>query len=360
MKELSIEEKAKRYDEAVEKLRSLHDNYDTVSTLIDIKEELDHIFPELKESEDEKIRKEILNFVRGLLECHDKPNAERDERYESWIAWLERQDEQKSIKAHNVCDFCEERYGCVSHCSVKLTEKQNPADKVEPKFHEGEWITNGDYTWHIVSVTYLDYILRSQDGNTVDDTISYVDEHFHSFTIQDAKYGDVLVTKNKNIFIFKSISGCTIYDYCGLYFGKFESSSAAVNGIAAEQLPIDYVPATKEQREFLFQKMKEAGYEWDDEQKQLKKIKQKPAWSEDDKYNHNIILYLLNNECVGGVDKRIAIEWFKSLKDRYTWKPSEEQMKALEIAIRCGIQLGIWEEDALKSLVEQLNKLREE
>ena len=67
MKELSIEEKAKRYDEAIEKLRSLHDDYDTVNTLIDIKEELEHIFPELKESrEDEMIRviKEvILNSV---------------------------------------------------------------------------------------------------------------------------------------------------------------------------------------------------------------------------------------------------------------------------------------------------------
>lgn len=40
MKELSIEEKARRYDEAIEKLRSLHDDYDTVSMLIDIKKNL--------------------------------------------------------------------------------------------------------------------------------------------------------------------------------------------------------------------------------------------------------------------------------------------------------------------------------
>ena len=33
-----------------------------------------------------------------------------------------------------------------------------------------------------------------------------------------------------------------------------------------------YVPATKEQRDFLFRKMKEAGYEWDATKKQLKKL----------------------------------------------------------------------------------------
>lgn len=38
-----------------------------------------------------------------------------------------------------------------------------------------------------------------------------------------------------------------------------------------------FTPATKEQRDLLFQKMKEGGYEWDAEKKELKKIeKQKP------------------------------------------------------------------------------------
>ena len=37
-------------------------------------------------------------------------------------------------------------------------------------------------------------------------------------------------------------------------------------------------PATKEQRDTLFAKMKEAGYIWDAEKKELKKIEQKSAW----------------------------------------------------------------------------------
>ena len=33
-----------------------------------------------------------------------------------------------------------------------------------------------------------------------------------------------------------------------------------------------FTPATKEQRDFLFQKMKDAGYEWDEDKKELKKL----------------------------------------------------------------------------------------
>ena len=51
-----------------------------------------------------------------------------------------------------------------------------------------------------------------------------------------------------------------------------------------------------------------------------------------------------------------------TLRDNYKkcnsrWKPSEEQIKALGIAIRCGIQLGTWEEDTLNSLRNDLKKL---
>jgi len=64
--------------------------------------------------------------------------------------------------------------------------------------------------------------------------------------------------------------------------------------------------------------------------------------------------------CWRGVDKHTVLSALHSLKPQNTLKPSDEQMKALDIAIRCGIQLGTWEEKALKELREQLKKLREE
>ncbi len=50
---MNTEEKARAYDETVKKLRKFYRDYDTVSCLIDVKEELANLFPELKESESE-------------------------------------------------------------------------------------------------------------------------------------------------------------------------------------------------------------------------------------------------------------------------------------------------------------------
>ena len=90
MKELSIEEKAKAYDEAFEKLRSLHDDYDNVSTLIDIKEELENIFPELQKSKDERIKEAIIATI------HLYYGEPLEDEAKEMIAWIEKQGEQKT------------------------------------------------------------------------------------------------------------------------------------------------------------------------------------------------------------------------------------------------------------------------
>ena len=63
MKELSIEQKAKNYDKALEKARQLC-AYPTTKPFIS---DLQDIFPELKEPENDRIRKAIINEI-SLLE----------------------------------------------------------------------------------------------------------------------------------------------------------------------------------------------------------------------------------------------------------------------------------------------------
>ena len=77
MKELSIEQKAKAYDEA---LKVLH-KYDGANIMFSqsLKEEM---FPELKESEDEKTRAEIIRFIQ--MEVENKIVVNK------WLAWLEK------------------------------------------------------------------------------------------------------------------------------------------------------------------------------------------------------------------------------------------------------------------------------
>ena len=85
MKELSIEEKAKRYDELKVTAQELeHDGCFDKITLFDL-------FPELKESEDERIRKVLV----GWIKCEPLSSFEKGFSQEQILAWLEKQGEQK-------------------------------------------------------------------------------------------------------------------------------------------------------------------------------------------------------------------------------------------------------------------------
>lgn len=88
---------------------------------------------------------------------------------------------------------------------------------------------------------------------------------------------------------------------------------------------------------------------------QKEQKEQKPTeWSEEDKHCiHQLILFCEN--CMQQDSEAIRCStWLKSLRPQPHWKPSEEQIKVLDIAIRCGIQLGTWEEDILRSLLNDL------
>ena len=82
MKELSIEEKAKRYDEAIERAKSLID-FCSDSEL----KTLEYVFHELKESEDEKIRKELIRAFNSLNTLETWNGIKRTDI----LTWLEKQ-----------------------------------------------------------------------------------------------------------------------------------------------------------------------------------------------------------------------------------------------------------------------------
>ena len=83
MKELSIEEKAKAYDEALVRASKLRVQkpFDTVSQM------MEHVFPELKEPEDERIRKAIITF----FESEDDNTTYALVPKKDILAWLEKQ-----------------------------------------------------------------------------------------------------------------------------------------------------------------------------------------------------------------------------------------------------------------------------
>ena len=180
MKELTIKEKARAYDEAIERAKGVIEQNPLMEYL---KKGIEYIFPELKESEDEKIRKAIIEHFEG---SHSSMYPYKGFTKEQIIAWLEKHGEK------------------------------NYTEKVEPKFKVGDWVvreldntcyqikkcilnvTNNKYGYDLTSGGYI----SSQDAN-----------FYHLWTISDAKAGDVLVSGDV-IFILNKIHGVWVNCLC--------------------------------------------------------------------------------------------------------------------------------------------------
>lgn len=279
-----------------------------------------YIFPELKENEDERIRKGLVKAFGTVGKRDWGGLIVRD-----ILTWLEKQGEKKhitNVPSREVIlsiwdlgnEWKELTNGCISteygtqldyiqkhwhESEYYLKEKQGEQTQfdyehadipqkdfspIEPKFKVGDWITDGDYTWKIVEIKPLFYILQSQDGNIVDDTISYVDEHFHLWTTQDAKDDDILSFETEDcewILIYEKIipSRSSMVPHDSLKYHVLLSgdvlSDSGICAMVSDDYDYYFHPATKEQRDLLFTKMKDAGYEWDADKKELKKIESK-------------------------------------------------------------------------------------
>lgn len=105
-----------KYKEALERARIFIKRWNGIEATDSelVLQELKEIFPELKESEDEKIRKEIIQSIQDDMCVIHKDKC---------IAWLEKQGEQK------------------------------PADKVEPKFKAGDFIADGRRVFLVLANT---------------------------------------------------------------------------------------------------------------------------------------------------------------------------------------------------------------
>lgn len=86
---MTIEEKAKAYDEALERAKAYHRNELAGSR----KEMTEYIFPELRESDDEMTRNEIIAFIEQAIHRGGGTPIPK-EKEDKWLAYLERQKEQ--------------------------------------------------------------------------------------------------------------------------------------------------------------------------------------------------------------------------------------------------------------------------
>ena len=193
-------EKAKAYDEAIGRAKKLYSNR--------IAEE---IFPELKESEDEKIRKEIISILRNAYWTSNK------NRFNELVAWLEKQrDKDKLIQELGeykvkytqevlekyvnstsnkdderlrktaidfLKDFAEQGYENAVEC-IDWLEKQGKKSSWKPSKEE-------------MDVLYsLSYITNEYDGHK-EDVITYLYQDLKREFFNDSSYENMFSLDNK-------------------------------------------------------------------------------------------------------------------------------------------------------------------
>lgn len=253
---------------------------------------LDENCPELRESEDEKIKKEILDYIDKATGC------------KRWVAWLEKQGEsidkitQRARTEKQRVLLTETNgeanidwntrsiqdvkllleYGLDYIKKLENQGEQKPANKIEPKFKVGDWVIDKQGIVHQVAnaveiVSNHTYGYDIVGGGYFNDNA----EGVRLWNIYDAMDGDILCTyecdEPKIVFILKGTPkkhyALSYHCYYNIMYPHFEDDS--VKGCLAPNNE-DVKPATKEQRDLLFQKMKEAGYEFDFDKKELKKI----------------------------------------------------------------------------------------
>lgn len=313
-----------KYNEALEKAKK---NYDVAQDLYNssqigvecFKNTLTNIFPELKETEDERMFREIKRYIK---EQGDKPTGlpNGTVAVSDMITWLEKQDKQQGKSVLEVWKNMrlevyqqasgnrhEPNYSDDSTRMFSLSDideiiekisEQSHNDKTEPKFKVGDCVVNNN-SGGVCQVTkirddkYCLWPLYSEILGYL--RIIDVDTDYHLWTIADAIDGDVIVCNiNKaeiggdveklpnmtpTICIYQNVVKDSeyIHSYCSLYD---ENSLVLQNTMYYNAFVYNIQPATQEQRDLLFQKMAEAGYEWDGEKKELKKIE--PKFSVDD------------------------------------------------------------------------------
>lgn len=405
----------KAYKEALERAKeSLKDGTISSNTISYIEE----IFPELKESEDEKIRKWIIENIQETLDVDGFFEGQKT-MAKNAIAWLEKQGQVKysTISQHeNITDkehdnsliSKDERirkalihlvnsnkelsFGIDNYEGIKWSDilawlekqgEQKP-NKVEPKFKIGdivrlkdgdglEWtveevLNNGYYI--IVCADRDDFIQLDDKWELVEqkpmdkiepkfkvgDKIQYLKGCGTIMTIEKVENGEYIFANN--------LGHTTIEDGNKWYLVERNHTWSEVDENAIQVLKGIVKHSNKINEKIYTMPLKEKLYDW------LKSIKDrvqpKQECSEEDEERIKSIISVLDVQvCWDGATGKKGnpyqkeIDWLKSLRPQNKWKPSDEQMHAFEqVYDWCNNNFA--SSETLTSLYNDLKKLKGE
>ena len=328
---MTQEEKAKAYDEAIERAKNFIENGDERERTI-----AESIFAGImEESEDERIRKEMLQIAK---ESEDSfymvmtPN-----KRERLIAWLEKQ--------------CEQKFSDIDNKFIRMRETK-PKDISE--FLDRLTTVEQEFLWeHIAKIRELD-----KEEQKPADKIQLGKKYK---CIASPRYSTFMLDK-----IYKPEDKflCSLMNFCSDCFEPIEDEHKPADKIQPKFKIGDIIrfkgneTLKGEAETHKIVSYDNELYVFDDgttdlfcEQDLYELVEQKP-WSEEDE---NLFKSCITR--IQMVDSDVTlIDWLKSLKDRYTWKPSDEQMEALDSATEnCAYSEY---QDCLRELIGQLKKLK--
>ena len=144
------------------------------------------------------------------------------------------------------------------------------------KFKVGDFVKDELYSDKIFVIEKVygtvGYKLKCVDGNDGDDIPCATEEHLSPWSVNDAKYGDILyIAKNPRceetlniIREWKQVENDKVL--CSLMTYRLSDNmlvECELGAILWGDTNIPIMPATKEQRKMLFNRMAEEGYKWD-------------------------------------------------------------------------------------------------
>ena len=312
MKELSIEEKARRYDEAKYIMKEY---LESGNAGVIAENTIKKAFPELKESGDERIRKELIKALETCKWCGNKYWSSNLISIDDAIAWLEKQGEQKP-DTNCLLSWSETDEKMLQSLEgiVKVYWAKAEQEKNEIKIREA---SNVSYFLKTIQKSPLCWIKCSDGLPNRDGIYLVVTDGLHNEVYDMARYD--------------SIEG-------------WHKASEIIYWMPIPQLNNKSII----------------------EQKSADNI-EKP-WSEDDNKHFERILKELENQWQRPSNRPYLDEivsdyyWLNSIKDRVQsqWKPSDEQMEALLSKLPIIKGSGDEVQDILESLYQDLEKLREE
>ncbi len=292
------------------------------------------MFPVLSESEDEKIRKEIIEVFKSLGEGKIPVPI----NFADIFTWLEKQGENNM--------------GISEATKQKLEDNLNKALEKETPESWNEFLENQDEQKHTIDVTIPFEIPFGAKDSELQEAAYCIPEDFHAEIV-----GNKVIMKK----IKKAKPAWSEEDD-----NKKDDTITAIDLIRTSSF--------KETNPNLYKAFGEAK-NWLKSlkdriilpQSELRKIEQKPTeWSIKDKIFIEDAIYFLqeyrrSDRCLNENDTQNAVtceDWLNHLRPQNTWKPSDEQMEALD---RAQAELCSTEYNKpICDLIESLNKLRKE